>query len=74
MCVHLWSTGGHLVGYIRKSRLEMERPDFNIKAALEKFVAEGIWTRLPDEKGVKFYETDIGVKNDVGIVVTLRKN
>ena len=66
--------GGYLVGFFRKSRIEMEGESFNIKAGIDKFVADGLWTRLPDETNLTFFTVDVGVSSDPGVIVTMRKN
>eukprot|EP00057_Strongylocentrotus_purpuratus_P012032 XP_011666506.1 PREDICTED: Williams-Beuren syndrome chromosomal region 27 protein [Strongylocentrotus purpuratus] len=74
----LVATGGYLILFIRKSRLEMETERFNVKAVFEEWVASGKWERLSDISSVYYAGTD-GVDNDDrvverdGFIVTLRK-
>ncbi|XP_030830918.1 methyltransferase-like protein 27 [Strongylocentrotus purpuratus] len=74
----LVATGGYLILFIRKSRLEMETERFNVKAVFEEWVASGKWERLSDISSVYYAGTD-GVDNDDrvverdGVIVTLRK-
>lgn len=64
--------------FIRRSRLEMERENFNVKAALEGWVTSGQWERLPDGTGIYYSrpdgveEGDEAVEQD-GVIVTMRK-
>eukprot|EP00057_Strongylocentrotus_purpuratus_P021060 XP_011675534.1 PREDICTED: Williams-Beuren syndrome chromosomal region 27 protein isoform X2 [Strongylocentrotus purpuratus] len=72
------SPGGYLMMFIRRSRLEMERENFNVKAVLEGWVTSGQWERLPDGRGIYYSrpdgvgEGDEAVEQD-GVIITMRK-
>ncbi|XP_071490107.1 methyltransferase-like protein 27 [Diadema antillarum] len=66
--------GGYFIAFMRKSRLEMQTEDFDVKSVFEKYEVDGIWERQADH-GVPFYQN--AVDGDVveidGVVVTVRK-
>ncbi|XP_071486383.1 methyltransferase-like protein 27 [Diadema antillarum] len=66
--------GGYFIMFMRKSRLEMQTEDFDVKSVFEKYEVNGIWERQADH-GVPFYQN--AVDGDVveidGVVVTVRK-
>nr|XP_054756893.1 demethylmenaquinone methyltransferase-like isoform X1 [Lytechinus pictus] len=76
----LLSPGGYLMIFIRRSRLDMERENFNVKAVLDDLLTSGRWERLPDSSGLYYTqpngvpvaEGDEAVEGD-GVVVTMKK-
>ncbi|XP_041453517.1 uncharacterized protein LOC121406573 isoform X2 [Lytechinus variegatus] len=76
----LLSPGGYLMIFIRRSRLDMERENFNVKAVLDDLLSSGRWERLPDSSGLYYTQPngvpvavgDEAVESD-GVVVTMKK-